>query len=402
MPAQVAPNAARGLNQGDRRAPQGAPKGGPKRPKKHKAPLWAKLLTVFGVVLTMVSAGGIVASRYFLSQLTGNIQTTSSVLDDTAVGGASAGKLPDGAMNLLMLGLDTRAGWEAKGQTSRSDTILILHITAAHDQAYMISIPRDMIADIPADRSIGFNGSREKINSAYAYGSMNGRGWTGGAKLATKAVHELTGISFDGVVVIDFDGFKGILEAMGGVHMCVDKDMWSSHYTVDAKGKVQYAVGADPTYPPRNALWFRKGCRDMQPWEALEFSRLRHSTNGDYDRQRHQQQLLRAMAKKATSAGIMTSPAKVSKILSAAGSSLKMDTHGVPINDFVFGLKNLAAADLIPIKTNGGTFATSGSGEGATDVTKGLFRAASADSLGEFLVTHPELIIDDGASKAAS
>jgi len=402
MPAQVAPNAARGLNQGDRRAPQGAPKGGPKRPKKHKAPLWAKLLTVFGVVLTMVSAGGIVASRYFLSQLTGNIQTTSSVLDDKAVGGASAGKLPDGAMNLLMLGLDTRAGWEAKGQTSRSDTILILHITAAHDQAYMISIPRDMIADIPADRSIGFNGSREKINSAYAYGSMNGRGWTGGAKLATKAVHELTGISFDGVVVIDFDGFKGILEAMGGVHMCVDKDMWSSHYTVDAKGKVQYAVGADPTYPPRNALWFRKGCRDMQPWEALEFSRLRHSTNGDYDRQRHQQQLLRAMAKKATSAGIMTSPAKVSKILSAAGSSLKMDTHGVPINDFVFGLKNLAAADLIPIKTNGGTFATSGSGEGATDVTKGLFRAASADSLGEFLVTHPELIIDDGASKAAS
>ena len=401
MPAQVAPNAARGLNQGDRRAPQGAPKGGPKRPKKHKAPLWAKLLTVFGVVLTMVSAGGIVASRYFLSQLTGNIQTTSSVLDDKAVGGASAGKLPDGAMNLLMLGLDTRAGWEAKGQTSRSDTILILHITAAHDQAYMISIPRDMIADIPADRSIGFNGSREKINSAYAYGSMNGRGWTGGAKLATKAVHELTGISFDGVVVIDFDGFKGILEAMGGVHMCVDKDMWSSHYTVDAKGKVQYAVGADPTYPPRNALWFRKGCRDMQPWEALEFSRLRHSTNGDYDRQRHQQQLLRAMAKKATSAGIMTSPSKIAHIMSAAGSSLKMDTHGVPVTDFVFGLKGLAGADLIPIKTNGGTFATSGGGEGATQVTKDLFHAAASDQIGEFLVGHPELIIDDGAKAKA-
>ena len=396
MPAQTAANGARDLVAGGRPGPQDGSKGTGKRPKRHRAPLWAKLVTVAGVVLTMVSAGGLVSVRYFLGQLTGNIQTTSSVLDDKSVGGASAGKLPDGAMNLLMLGLDTRQGWDKNGESSRSDTILILHITAKHDQAYMISIPRDMVAHIPADKSMGFNGSTEKINSAYAYGSMNGRGWTGGAKLATKAVHELTGVTFDGVVVIDFDGFKGILEAMGGVYMCVDKDMWSSHYTVDSHGKVQYAVGADPTSPPRNALWFRKGCRNMQPWEALEYSRLRHSSNGDYDRQRHQQQLLRAMAKKATSAGIMTNPGKVSKILSAAGSSLKMDTHGVPVDDFVFGMKGLAAADLIPIKTNGGTFATANGGEGATPVTEQLFQAAAGDKLGEFLVGHPELVISDG------
>jgi len=382
MPAQASTDRARVV------VPQ-------KQQKPHRAPLWAKLVTAAGALLMLVSAGGIVAVRYFLDQLTGNIQTTSSVLGDAAVGGASAGKLPEGAMNLLMLGLDTRQGWEEKGELSRSDTILILHITASHDQAYMISIPRDMIADIPADKSIGFNGSREKINSAYAYGSMNGRGWTGGAKLATKAVQKLTGIDFNGVIVIDFDGFRGILEAMGGVYLCVDKDMWSSHYTVDAKGKLAYAVGADPSSPPRNALWFRKGCRNMAPWEALEFSRLRHSANGDYDRQRHQQQLLRAMAKKATSAGIMTNPAKVSNIMAAAGSSLKMDTHGVPVNDFVFGLKGLAGADLIPIKTNGGTFATADGGEGATQITKQLFQAATADRLSEFLLGHPELIIGD-------
>jgi len=407
LPVQTATRGARDLSQSGRTGSQDGLQGkqtpGKKKPRKRrKAPVWAKLLTTFGVVLTLLGGGGVVAVRYFLGQLTDNIQTTSTVLDDKAVGSATEGKLPSGAMNLLMLGLDTRAGWEAKGETSRSDTILVLHITAAHDQAYMISIPRDMIAHIPADKSMGFNGSTEKINSAYAYGSMNGRGWTGGAKLATKAVHELTGLSFDGVVVIDFDGFKGILEAMGGVYMCVDKDMWSSHYTVDSKGKVQYAVGADPTYPPKNALWFKKGCRNMEPWEALEFSRLRHSTNGDYDRQRHQQQLLRAMAKKATSAGIMSNPAKVSKILKAAGSSLKMDTNGVPVSDFVFGLKGLAAADLIPIKTNSGTFAAAGGGEGVTETTQELFRAAAADKLGEFLVGHPENLINDGTAKAAS
>src|SRR5262245_47677146 len=266
------------------------------------------------------------STDYFLGRLTHNIQTTSGVLADEAVAGQPSGRLPKGAMNLLLLGLDTRQSWESQGKDSRSDTIIILHIAATHDQAYMISIPRDLIAHIPADPTIGFKGATTKINAAYAYGSMNGRGWTGGAKLATKAVHELTGITFDGVVVIDFDGFKGILQALGGVSMCVDKDMWSSHYIVDKNGRVQYAVGADPTSPPKNALWFRKGCRQMAPWEALEYSRLRHSTNGDYDRQRHQQQLLRAMAKNATSAGILTSPAKLSDILAAAGGSLKMDT----------------------------------------------------------------------------
>jgi LCP family protein required for cell wall assembly len=393
MPAQSATKAARDIDLGDPRGPRN---GTPQRPKRQRSPLWAKLITAGGLALVMISVGGIVAVKYFLNQLTRNIQTTSGVIDDTTGGLTSSGKLPEGAMNLLMLGLDTRPGWEKSGESSRSDTILILHITAAHDQAYMISIPRDMIAHIPADRSMGFGGATEKINSAYAYGSMNGRGWTGGAKLATKAVHELTGIGFDGVMVIDFDGFRGMLQAMGGVYMCVDKDMWSSHYIVDSKGKVEYAQGADPQSPPRNALWFKKGCRDMQPWEALEFSRLRHSSNGDYDRQRHQQQLLRAMAKKATSAGIISNPGKVANILKAAGASLKMDTHGVPVNDFLFGLKGLAAADLIPIKTNGGTFAATGGGEGVTAVTKDLFQAATADRLREFLAGHPELLISDG------
>jgi LCP family protein required for cell wall assembly len=371
-----------------------------KKPRRRKLPLWTKLVTTFGLVLAIIGGGGLFATKYFLSQLTSNIQTTSSVLD--AAGGAGStttgkGKMPDGAMNILMLGLDTRTGWDKSGEESRSDTMMVLHITASHDQAYMLSIPRDTIAHIPADSSMNFGGTTTKINAAYMYGSRDKRGWQGGAKLATKTVNELTGIKFDGVVIIDFNGFKGILEAMGGVYMCVDKDMWSSHYLV-VDGKVKYAEGADPTSPPKNALWFKKGCRNMQPWEALEFSRLRHSANGDYDRQRHQQQLLRAMMKKATSAGIVSNPNRVSKILAAAGTSLKMDTHGVPVTDFIFGMKGLAAGDLIPIKTNGGTFASVGGGEGVNEATQGLFKATAADRLPEFLGRHPEMLISDAAT----
>jgi LCP family protein required for cell wall assembly len=384
---------------GDETPPTAAPEvEEPPAEKRPRAPLWTKLITAFGSVLMLLSVTGIVGVQYFLGKLTADIQTTTSVIDDTTDGVTETGKLPDGAMNLLLLGLDTRPGWETTGEPSRSDTMLIVHITASKDQAYMISIPRDMIARIPADRAMGFNGSTEKINAAYAYGSMNGRGWTGGAKLATRAVHELTGIGFDGVVVIDFTGFNRILEAMGGVYMCVDKDSWSSHFVVDENGKPKYVPFADPKTPPKDALWFRKGCRNMAPWEALEFSRIRHSANGDYDRQRHQQQLLRAMAKKATSAGILSSPGKVADILGAAGSSLKMDTHGVKVNDFLFGLKGLAAADLIPVKTNGGTFslARNGDGEGVTETTRELFQAAADDKMAEFLAFHPELLISDG------
>jgi LCP family protein required for cell wall assembly len=396
MPAVTERPDRRDLPAGDRRGPGTAPGSTAKR---RKSPLWAKLTTAFGLVLALVSVGGIVSAKYFLGQLTNNIQTTSTVLSDSSTGGgAPAGKLPTGAMNLLLLGLDTREGWAKEGVDSRSDTIIIMHIPASHDSAYMISIPRDTITNIPADASMKFSGvSNTKINAAYAYGSENGRGWAGGAKLATKAVHDLTGITFNGVVVIDFDGFKGMLEAMGGVYMCVDKDMWSSHYIV-VNGKVQYAKGANPTNAPRNALWFRKGCRNMQPWEALEYSRLRHSSDGDYDRQRHQQQLLKAMAKKASSSGVLTSPAKVSKILAAAGQSLKMDTNGVSVTDFMFGLKSLAAADLIPIKTNNGTFASVSGGEGVAPVTHDLFAAAAADRMPSFLLGHPELVIDGTAA----
>lgn len=397
MPAGTAMRGDHDARPGRRKA-QGGGGTGKKKSKRHKAPLWAKLLTTFGVIMALVGVGGLVSVKYFLGQLTSNIQTTSSVL--SASGGlgntnAKAGQLPKGAMNMLLLGLDTRTGW-GDGE-SRSDTILILHITASHDKAYMISIPRDTVAKIPADEAMGVPEQRTKINAAYLFGSQGGRGWQGGAKLATKAIHELTGIEFDGVMVIDFNGFKGILEAMGGVHLCIDKEMWSSHYLVK-NGKIEYAHGADPKSKPRDALVFKKGCRNMQPWEALEFSRLRHSTNGDYDRQRHQQQLLRAMAKKASSAGIMGNPSKVAKILAAAGKSLKMDTNGVPVDNFIFGLKGLAAGDLIPIKTNGGTFNGGDGGEAISDDTRALFEATSADKLPEFLLRHPENVITDGSA----
>jgi len=358
-----------------------------------------------GLLLSVVGFGGLAGAHYFLGRLTAGIQTTTTVLTDSGDPPGGSGRLPRGAINLLMLGLDTREGWDETGQASRSDTIIVLHIAASHDQAYLISIPRDTVAQIPADEELDFQGATTRVNAAYAYGSGQGRGWTGGARLATAAVADLTGLTFDGVAVIDFAGFRNVIDAVGSVRMCVEQDTWSSHYSVGRHGQQVYDVGREGSRPRWNNWVHEAGCRDMAGWEALDYARQRYGLpNGDYDRQRHQQQLLRAMARQATSSGVLASPARLAAVLAEAGESLKLDTHGVPVDDFLFGLKAIAAADLISLKTNDGTFAGIGKGGGEmiTDATRHLFDAASDDELGEFLMAYPEYIAADASPAPSS
>ena len=376
-----------------------------KRRKKVRSPLWAKLVATFGVLVALIGFGGVAAAKVVLGDLTSSIETGNTGEDGTEQKPQDAGTALKGAINLLLLGLDTRAGWAEN--TSRADTIIILHIPASHDQAYLISIPRDAEVPIPNWTKAGFNGTQhDKINAAYYFGSQRNQGWAGGAGLMRKTVTELTGIKLNGVVVIDFAGFKNVISALGGVYMCVERDTWSSHYASN-NGKPEYIADKNyhGDYKKANAWIHKKGCRNMAPWEALDYSRQRYGLpNSDYDRQRHQQQLLRAMAKKATSAGIITNPLKVSELVKAAGSSLKMDTGGVPVDDFIFTLKALAASDLVALKTNSGTYAKSsvGTGEGITAATMEMFSAAKDDTLGQFIMENPQYIISDKLPASAT
>jgi anionic cell wall polymer biosynthesis LytR-Cps2A-Psr (LCP) family protein len=163
---------------------------------------------------------------------------------------------------------------------------------------------------------------------------------------------------------------------------------------VAPQGKPQYAPG-DPLKPRPNSWWHWKGCRDMAGWEALDYARQRHGLpNGDYDRQRHQQQLIKAMTKKAASAGVLTNPTKLGALLKAAGGSLKMDTGGYGVDDFLFNLKVIAGADLVTLKTNSGTF--NGAGDGSEQLsadTLRMFAAARDDRLGAYIQDNPAALI---------
>jgi hypothetical protein len=142
---------------------------------------------------------------------------------------------------------------------------------------------------------------------------------------------------------------------------------------------------------------YKVGCREMKGWEALDYSRQRKGLpNGDYDRQRHQQQLIKAMAKKAMSTGVVTNLPKLRELINAAGKAFTLDTGGVPIDDFIFTLKGVAANDLVLLRTNNGTFASAGGGgERLTAESLEMFRAVKSDSLAQYVADHPTVLANE-------
>jgi LCP family protein required for cell wall assembly len=368
--------------------------GGTKTRKRRRPdPLWARLTVILGALLMMASGAAIVGSKALIGQLTSGI-TQDNLLGDAVKSDAEGGASLDGPIDLLLLGLDLREGWDKNA--TRADTIIILHVPATHDQAYLVSIPRDSVVDIPRFEKSGYGGGRDRINAAFFHGAQNGGGWAGGAQLMAQTIKRTTGISFDGAAIIDFNGFKGVIEALGTIPMCVDHEVKSIHYLY-VDGKLTYIADAKKMSGHKEPVTYKVGCREMKGWEALDYSRQRKGLpNGDYDRQRHQQQLIKAMAKKAMSTGVVTNLPKLRELINAAGKAFTLDTGGVPIDDFIFTLKGVAANDLVLLRTNNGTFASAGGGgERLTAESLEMFRAVKSDSLAQYVADHPTVLANE-------
>ncbi|HEX6870891.1 MAG TPA: LCP family protein, partial [Micromonosporaceae bacterium] len=299
----------------------------------------------------------------------------------------------NGAINLLLLGMDERANSNA---LIRADTIIIVHVPKTHDQVYMISLPRDLEVDIPDFPQTNFKGFRTKINAAFAFGARTNDGKPDnttvgrkrGTSLTMQTINNLVpgGLKFNGAAIINFAGFKSILNAIGGVRMCVDVETRSVHYDKNNK----YHTNEVPYY---NRKIYKVGCRDMEGWEALDFARQRHFDNGDYTRQRHQQQLLMAMFKKLTSKGVLTNPSALSQLQKTAGDLLTLDLGKTEILDWVTTLGGIGSDKIIMIKTNAGRTNPIGNGnEGLTDESMELLKAIHDDTVFDFLLKHPDFV----------
>jgi anionic cell wall polymer biosynthesis LytR-Cps2A-Psr (LCP) family protein len=358
-----------------------------RRPRKPRDPLWAKICLIIGSMVMMVSGIAIVGPKVLASWATRGIPKADLIPPE------ARGTNIDGAINILLLGMDERSG--VTTEPIRADTIIVVHIPKTHDRVYMVSIPRDAEVDIPDFPETNFKGYRTKVNAAFAAGARkdgkpddSAAGRSRGAKLTIQTLNNLVpgGLKFNGVAIINFAGFKKILTALEGVNLCVDVETRSIQF--DKAG-----IYHTHEVPYNDRKVYPVGCRNFTASEALDYSRQRHFDNGDYTRQRHQQQLLMAIFKKLVSKGTLTDIGKITELQKAAGDLLTLDLGGQAVENWIFTLKALRPADVVMIKTNGGSYSPLGNGnERLTPDTMDLLKAVHDDAVFEFLTKHPTWI----------
>ncbi|HEX9372033.1 MAG TPA: LCP family protein [Roseiflexaceae bacterium] len=202
---------------------------------------------------------------------------------------------PDGAKNILLLGTDARLGEDV----SRTDTIVLVRLDPRSDRVSMLSFPRDLYVNIP-----GYG--KNKINAAYPIGEHKlGPGY--GPALLKKTVGELTGLPVDHFVMINFEGFKTLIDKIGGIYVDVPK-------AID-----------DPAYPTDDyrtmKVHFDAGRQLMDGDRALIYARTRHA-DSDFGRNQRQQQVLMAIFDRVRQQGLL-------------GQLTNLDTYTDALSDYV-------------------------------------------------------------------
>ncbi|MEW2632683.1 LCP family protein [Streptomyces sp. NPDC048389] len=272
----------------------------PRRPRQLMR--WAAL----GLSLVLLAAAG--AGWWFYRKLDANITTdTTAATELKTYEEERPTPVVTGAQNILLLGSDTRAGEgndkygrdEGGGGSQRSDTTILLHIAADRKSATAMSIPRDLVVTIP---SCG-KGDGERTKEQVA--QFNWAFQFGGAACTIRTVEKFTGIRIDHHMVIDFQGFKDMVDAVDGVEVCLEQPIDDK----DARLKLP------------------AGRQTLDGEQALGFVRARKTLGdgSDTERMERQQQFLGALVKKVQSNGVLLNPTRLYPVLDAATKSITTD-----------------------------------------------------------------------------
>ncbi|MBT2390529.1 LCP family protein [Streptomyces sp. ISL-1] len=267
--------------------------------RKKKALLWTGGVTAAVVVAAAV--GTYLVYQHFDSNL--------NTVDVTGAG--SGGFSKDQAVNILVIGTDKRSGtgnesYGDKDSVGHADTTILFHVSKDRTNATALSIPRDLITDIPkcetktADGTKEIAGTREtRFNE-----SLGQSGRDPGCTMLT--VKKLTGVTVDHFMMADFNAVKTMTSAVGGVEVCLAKDIKDK----DSK------------------LNLTEGKHTIEGEQALAFVRTRHSVGfgGDLSRIEIQQQFLSSLIRKMKSSDTLSSPSKMWDLAEAATKALTVDT----------------------------------------------------------------------------
>lgn len=277
---------------------------------------------------TLIVVGSVAAVLFVLAGAGAYaLYTRFQQIDVIQVPGADTETAANEPMSILLLGSDSRSGRNAKARYGldagrdgeRSDTTILLHISADRTNALAVSIPRDLWVEQPACAT-DTDGYYAKFNNAFS---------AGGAACTRELVQQITGVHVNHVVVVDFAGFKDMVDAMGGVEVCLNNPIHDTDALLDLPAGTTVITGE----------------------RALAFVRARKSVGdgSDIGRIKRQQAFLSAAIRKVTSPSFLLNPAQVYGLLDTATSSLTVSQglDGVmKMKDLADSVRNISPSDI--------------------------------------------------------
>ncbi len=328
------------------------------RRRRRNRPFLVALVATLGS-LVGIAAVVAVAASIFVGGLARSFDTKATTIEDAFPSGARP--VPtDGALNVLLIGSDSRSGLDPDGDRAaggRSDTLMLLHVPADRRGAYLMSIMRDSWVDVPGHGTA-------KINAAYSWG---------GVPLVVQTVEQLLDSRIDHVAEIDFAGFAGMTEALGGVTV-------QSPSAFTARGHA-----------------FSAGANQLDGDAALAFVRERSAfADADHTRVRNQQAFMRGIVDGVLSRGTITNPGRIQDFVTATSEYLSVDP-GLDFGTLVelgWSLRGLRPSDLVTftMPTAGGGTSSDGQSYVAVNTlaVQSLSQALRSDDVATWLEANPQ------------
>lgn len=281
--------------------------------------------TIVGIAVSLaLIVGGFYVWRVWSTA--SNIERSDGLLPTTTEERPAEDAAAPGSFNYVLMGSDSRGS----GDQGRSDVLMLAHVPPTHDRVYIISFTRDMWVEIPGH---GMN----KINAAYAYG---------GEALATQTLESLVGVRMDHAVKIDFEGFMGLTQALGGVTV---------YNRVASVGHADDGTRYD----------WPQGEITLSGQEALFYVRQRYELpGGDLDRAERQRAMVKAILKGMMSRDLLANPARFNEVMGELSRYFTVDS-GLT-NDVLFStatqMRLKSTADIAMLQAPISGFGTSQAG----------------------------------------
>jgi LCP family protein required for cell wall assembly len=277
-----------------------APPDEPSAKRRRRPSRVVAVILVTQLVVAILTASAVVA---FVRQLDTELAPGMKIPHATA-DGKKTDDGPKTALNILVMGQDDRScegcDIDSEAGGGGSDTTMLLHLSADRKEAYGVSLPRDAIVDRPdcvdADGKTIPGEDDVMFNAAYT---------VAGPLCTVQMVEELTGVYIDHFIVLDFNGFKEMVDAVDGVQVCIPKEVDDEEHQI----------------------FLDAGTQELDGDQALDYVRERYtlSVTGDIGRMKRQQAFVASMINKVLSANTLSQPTKVRNFLKAVVGSIQVD-----------------------------------------------------------------------------